>query len=155
MNGICRLEQEGIKAVATSLAVSLLPDQIRMDWENRTEESREVPCVMDLIEFIRKKSDNPMYKEKPSQHPTEQKRGGRNQHSRQKASVNVSTPSRLLTSSPSMLLLLLLHSHHPNHLNNLIINARLQQGPSTLLPGIRVSSVVNIIICMFVVHLRS
>ena len=92
VNGICRLEQEGIKAVATSLAVSLLPDQIRMDWENRTEESREVPCVMDLIEFIRKKSDNPMYKEKPSQHPTEQKRGGRNQHSRQKASVNVSTP---------------------------------------------------------------
>ena len=63
VNGLIHLGQTNLKAIATSLTVSLLPDQLRYDWKSNTERSREVPDVFELIEFLRLKSDNPAFRE--------------------------------------------------------------------------------------------
>ena len=47
VTGIIRQGQENIKAIATSLAVSVLPKQLRTEWENKTETSKQVPDIFE------------------------------------------------------------------------------------------------------------
>ena len=58
VTGIFRQGQVAIQHVATSLAVSSLPQILRTEWETKTETVKEVPDVFDLIKFIRRKAVN-------------------------------------------------------------------------------------------------
>ena len=58
VEGIRRGGQMSIDYVATSLAVSVLPAGLRLQWENKTEEETQVPHVDKLISFLRKKAIN-------------------------------------------------------------------------------------------------
>ena len=97
VTGIIRQGQTDIKAIAISLVVSVLPKQLRTEWENKTKDSRDVPDVFEWITFVRQKASNSGYEQKnaPASHPQEQKSGGKYQsYHKQKASVNFSTPQR-------------------------------------------------------------
>ena len=76
VTGIIRQGQAAIQHVATSLAVSSLPQIFRTEWETKTETVKEVPDVFDLIKFIRRKAVNASKEQKaaPAQKPTEQKK---------------------------------------------------------------------------------
>ena len=75
LDGLERLKQADFTYVATSMVASYLPEKIRMAWEEKIEESRQVPSARDLIKFLRRKADNPMFAEKstPSKHQTDKK----------------------------------------------------------------------------------
>ena len=64
VTGIIRQGQTDIKAIATSLVVSVLPKQLRTEWENKTEDSRDVPDVFEWITFVRQKASNSGYEQK-------------------------------------------------------------------------------------------
>ena len=68
--GIKRGGQSGIEHVATSIAVSILPPSLRMQWENKTESSRLVPSIEQLIEFCRQKATNAQQAQKISVTPS-------------------------------------------------------------------------------------
>ena len=63
-DGLNRLKQSDGRFILTSLAVKHIPDKVRTAWEDATDDCKTVPPVNDLIEFIRKKADNPMYNTK-------------------------------------------------------------------------------------------
>ena len=63
-DGLIRLKQTETQFVLTSLAVGYLLDKIRMAWEEKTEASKTVSSVEELITFVRRKADNPLYAEK-------------------------------------------------------------------------------------------
>ena len=79
VTGLIRHGQESIKAIATSLVVSILPKQLRTEWETKTEEEKNVPDVFDWIKFVRTKAINAGREQKtfPSHHPQEPKRPNR------------------------------------------------------------------------------
>ena len=84
--------------------MSCFPPDLRKDWEDKTNDSRSVPGVDDLITFLRKKSDNPAYLELSQTKPVE-RRGNRQQGHRQKGSVHVAvaqpaTPAQSRSSPP-------------------------------------------------------
>ena len=56
VEGIRRSGQESVDYLATSLAVSVLPKQLRQEWETKTEEDPLVPSIDQWITFIRKKA---------------------------------------------------------------------------------------------------
>ena len=56
ISGLRRSGFTSVDHMATSLAVSVLPNNLRQLWENKTEDSKEVPNVDELIEFLRKKA---------------------------------------------------------------------------------------------------
>ena len=93
VTGIIQQGQSAIQHVATSLAVSSLPHLLRTEWETKTEAERDVPDVFDLIKYIRKKAviTGKEQKYTPSQRP-EQKKGGKQQPSKQRGSVHVANP---------------------------------------------------------------
>ena len=64
MDGLVRLKQTDAKFILTSLATGLLPDKIRMAWEDSTEGNKAVAPVAEFIEFVRRKADNPLYADK-------------------------------------------------------------------------------------------
>ena len=68
--GIKRGGQAGFEHVATSVAVSILPPSLRMQWETKTESNRLVPHIDELIEFCRQKATNAYQAQKISTVPT-------------------------------------------------------------------------------------
>ena len=68
--GIRRSGQAGIDSIATSLVVSTLPTQLRMEWENKTEEDPLVPHIDQWIAFVRKKATTASQSQKPSAYPS-------------------------------------------------------------------------------------
>ena len=53
VTGIARQGQATIQAIATSLVSSVLPKQLRMEWETLTEKSKDVPDIFQWVEFVR------------------------------------------------------------------------------------------------------
>ena len=110
ITGILRNGQENIKAVATSLVVSVLPKQLRTEWETKTETSKQVPDIFEWIEFVRQKSSNAGYEQKSTTtHPLlDQKKGSKphynkDSHSKQRAAVHTSAapPPPVPTQQPT------------------------------------------------------
>ena len=85
VDGLSRLWQADFKYVATSLAVSALPHDIRSSWEDKSESSKQVPSAEDLVAFLRRKADNPMYKDSAVYSRPTEKKGVKQQPYRQKA----------------------------------------------------------------------
>ena len=76
--------------------MSILPKQLRTEWENKTESSKAVPDIFEWIEFVRQKSSNAGYEQKPTSHPPlDSKRTNkvhikRESYQKQKAAVHTS-----------------------------------------------------------------
>ena len=66
MAGLRRSGQASIDSIATSLVASILPPQLRLEWENKTEEDPLVPNIDQWIAFIRKKATTASQSQKPS-----------------------------------------------------------------------------------------
>ena len=81
VTGLLRSGQGAINYIATSLVAPILPKQLRTEWENKTEDNRDVPDIFDWIEFVRKKAATPSSRSKDSRRPEK--------HSRQEAKVHV------------------------------------------------------------------
>ena len=64
LDGLKRLKQVDLESVLTSLCSECLPDKIRLAWEDHTEDRKTVAPVTDLLNFVRRKADNPLYMEK-------------------------------------------------------------------------------------------
>ena len=84
VEGIRRGGQASIDYIATSLVASVLPQGLRLQWENKTEDERQVPQVDKWIEFVRQKALNASQAQKSSsatstQPPKESKRSQRSQ----------------------------------------------------------------------------
>ena len=56
VSGIRRSGFTSIDEVATSLAVPISPDDIRQQWEQRTEKNKNVPNIDEWVEFVRQKA---------------------------------------------------------------------------------------------------
>ena len=63
-DGLKRLGQTDLESILTSLTSEFLPDKVRLAWEDSTEDPTAVAPITQMLEFIRKKSDNPLYLEK-------------------------------------------------------------------------------------------
>ena len=142
VTGILRNGQENIKAVATSLVVSVLPKQLRTEWETKTETSKQVPDIFEWIEFVRQKSSNAGYEQKPTTtHPLlDQKKGSKPHYnkSKQRAAVHTSAapPPPVPTQQPTRQA-----THHSR-----------SSAPTTN-TGINAVFVMNTILCIPVVPL--
>ena len=93
--GLKRTGQFEASTIITSLVASALPKTLRMDWEDKTEESKSVPDIEEFIRFVRRKSMNVGHAP-PITTPLEPKRESKpnhkkEQHQRQRATVHVST----------------------------------------------------------------
>ena len=88
-DGLNRLKQSEGKYILTSLAVGHLPDKVRMAWEDATDDCRTVPAVKDLIDFIRKKADNPLYGNRDDEFSHQSDRRPAKQHGKPKGSAHV------------------------------------------------------------------
>ena len=66
VSGLKRSGQADIDAIATSLVVSTLPPQLRLEWETKTEEEHQVPHIDKWIAFMRKKATNAEQSQKHS-----------------------------------------------------------------------------------------
>ena len=66
VEGIKRGGQMDINYVATSMVVSVLPEQLRLQWETKTEADPLVPHIDTLIEFMRTKATNACLAQKPA-----------------------------------------------------------------------------------------
>ena len=58
VQGIKREGQTDIDYLATSMTVSVLPDQLRLQWETKIEASPLVPHIDEFIAFLRTKAEN-------------------------------------------------------------------------------------------------
>ena len=56
ISGLRRSGYTSVDHMATSLAVSVLPNSLRQLWENKTEDTKGVPNVDEFIDFLRKKA---------------------------------------------------------------------------------------------------
>ena len=106
VTGIQRSEQDTISHIATSLVVSIMPKQLRQEWENKTEDTKEVPDIYKWIEFVRKKATHANQEQKAagpySRPPRENKRPERSHHrSDAKVHVAVSQTPEALESPPA------------------------------------------------------
>ena len=63
--------QDSIEHIATSLVVSILPDHIRQEWENKTDEMVGVPPITNWITFMRKKATQGSQRQKGTAQPIE------------------------------------------------------------------------------------
>ena len=63
--------QDSIEHIATSLVVSILPDHIRQEWENKTDEMVGVPPITSWITFMRKKATQGSQRQKGTAQPIE------------------------------------------------------------------------------------
>ena len=61
IDGLVRLKQTDARYILTSLVTDCLPDKVKLAWEDSVEATNTVAPVQDLIAFIRRKADNPMY----------------------------------------------------------------------------------------------
>ena len=75
VSGLRRTGFTSLDQIATSLAVSVLPDSLRQLWENLTAAQKDVPNVDDFIEFLRTKATmaNKVQKVGTSFAPSQQK----------------------------------------------------------------------------------
>ena len=64
VTGIKGSGQDSIDSIATSLVVTILPEHIRQEWENKTEEIEGVPPIEKWIAFMRKKATKVSHKQK-------------------------------------------------------------------------------------------
>ena len=101
LDGLIRLKQLDAYSIFTSLAIGNLPEKLRMAWEEKTEDNKNVPSVEELIAFLRKRADNPLYADKApsSSQPSDKKPFKQQQQSRHKGSVHVASSQP--TQSPS------------------------------------------------------
>ena len=67
--GLKRSGQATIDSIATSLVVSVLPKELRTEWETKTEAESEVPNIDQWIAFIRKKATISSQKQKVELQP--------------------------------------------------------------------------------------
>ena len=95
--GLKRSGQSGIEAIATSLVISTLPPQLRLEWENKTEEQHQVPHIDQWIAFIRKKATNA---EQSQKHPVSNPAHRKQEKGGQKASGKVHIASSQPTAGP-------------------------------------------------------
>ena len=65
VSGLRRSGYTSVDHMATSLAVSVLPNALRQLWENKTEDVEGVPNVDDFIDFLRKKATMADKSQKP------------------------------------------------------------------------------------------
>ena len=96
VSGLRRTGQFEAAPFATSLAMAALPKNIKEDWEEKTEMTKKVPDVVELIDFIRRKAKTmvttltttppPEIKKEPKPHHRRDR-----QQQRPKAVVNAST----------------------------------------------------------------
>ena len=102
-DGLIRLKQTEAQFVLTSLAVGYLPDKIRMAWEEKTEASKTVPSVEELITFVRRKADNPLYAEKSagSSYTTDKRNHRQQVKPKGSAHVAVSQPVKAPAQQPA------------------------------------------------------
>ena len=70
VEGIRRGGQTDIDYIATSMVVSVLPEQLRLQWETKTEANPKVPNIDTLIEFMRTKATNACLSQKQVVHPS-------------------------------------------------------------------------------------
>ena len=68
VSGIRRSGQATIDSIATSLVISIMPKQLRLEWENKTEEDPLVPHIDQWIAFMRKKATSADQSQKPGVH---------------------------------------------------------------------------------------
>ena len=93
VNGLTRLGQVDMQSIFTTLIEPLLPEKLKVQWEEATVENKKVPKVDDLIAFLRKRAAMPQYSDKPPPHEPAERKSYRPQPSRQKGSVHVTTNS--------------------------------------------------------------
>ena len=65
ISGLRRSGFTSVDHMATSLAVSVLPNSLRQLWENKTEDQEEVPNIDEFIAFLRKKATMADKSQKP------------------------------------------------------------------------------------------
>ena len=82
MDGLIRLKQWDAASIYTSIVEDLLPEKLRIRWEDETITSKTVPPVEQMIAFLRTRAAQPQYAEKASANPSSEKKP----FSRQKAS---------------------------------------------------------------------
>ena len=75
LDGLKRLKQVDLESVLTSLCSECLPEKVRLAWEDSTEACRTVAPVTELLEFVRRKADNPLYMDR-SRGSSHQEKGG-------------------------------------------------------------------------------
>ena len=66
VSGLQRSGQADVDSIATSLVASTLPPRLKLKWDNKTEDKKEVTNIAKWIEFVRKKSSSAS--EIPKQH---------------------------------------------------------------------------------------
>ena len=71
VTGIKGSGQDSIDYIATSLVVSILPENLRQEWENKTEEIEGVPHIDKWMSFMRKKATKVTQKQKGGTIPLE------------------------------------------------------------------------------------
>ena len=64
LDGMKRLKQTDMEQVFTSLCSHCLPEKVRMAWEDDQEKTTVVAPVSELLAFVKRKADNPLYAEK-------------------------------------------------------------------------------------------
>ena len=67
--GLRRSKQFTIDSIATSLVASVLPKDLRTEWETKTESESEVPKIDQWVSFIRKKATISSQKQKTELQP--------------------------------------------------------------------------------------
>ena len=67
LDGLTRLKQTDITFILTSVAVDFLPPRVANAWAEKTESSKAVPSVVELIEFLKLKAEQPWYTEKSTE----------------------------------------------------------------------------------------
>ena len=101
LQGFIRLKGENCQQIMTTITENLLPDISKHYWGERTIKCREVPPVEELIDFLRERADQAEEEEASRpKHPPEQKKGGKSNHFKQRAAVNVSAPQQNSTPTP-------------------------------------------------------
>ena len=93
VNGLNRLGQVDMQSIFTTLIEPLLPEKLKVQWEEATVENKKVPKVNNLIAFLRKRAAMPQYADKLPPHELAERKSYRPQPSRQKGSVHVTTNS--------------------------------------------------------------
>ena len=64
LDGMKRLKQIDMEQIFTSLCSHCLPEKVRMAWEDDQEKTTTVAPVSELLAFVKRKADNPLYAEK-------------------------------------------------------------------------------------------
>ena len=102
ISGLRRSGYTSMDHMATSLAVSVLPNSLRQLWENKTEDQEEVPNVDEFISFLRKKATMADKTQKPgaSFAPQQQKKAQDSKPQRPRRGHSGSQEGRAYVTTP-------------------------------------------------------